>query len=274
MRFFYATVTILLFTLSQQGLAQEQDPAPTPSPQASPALPPEQGGRLELICMGGGSANKVAVARGRGNSSFSGSAIGPGGMTTFSGSGSSSSTIYIPTAQAFDDQMDLFIEKGEGRIRMPRVMLPLIRGGENGWFKLKNVEFGSSAITASVAINIINNPKLRIDRRTRVVNLSGKAGDFVGRCQLAPFSQADEAQHFATSLAPAPASPTVPVVATAAPMYAYPSNQGYSQGPAKRPARSPSGFCYDVPKSYAGTGSVSKPAITSATPACYELLEK
>ena len=273
MKLFPTTIAVLFLILSQQGLAQQQ-PAASPSPQTQPDLPPEQGGRLELICMGGGSANKVAVIGSNGSSSVSGSAIGPDGMTTFNGSGTSSSTTYIPRAQAFDDQMDLFIENGEGRIRVPRVMLPLIRGGENGWFKLKNVEFGANELIASVAINVINNPKLRIDRRTGVVNLSGKAGDFVGRCQTAPAPQANAAPSFWTPVAPAPARPPVPVVATATSIYASPSNQGYSQGPAKRPARTASGFCYDVPRGYAGTGSFSKPAITSATPACYELLEK
>lgn len=189
MKLFRTATALLLFTLGQQTLAQEQQPSPPPSPPTQPDLPPEQGGRLELTCMGGGSANKVAVVGSGGSSNFSGSAIGPNGMTTFNGSGSSSTTTYIPRAQAFDDQMDLFIEKGEGRIRVPRVMLPLIRGGENGWFKLKKIEFDANAITASVAINVMNNPKLRIDRRTGVVNLSGKAGDFVGRCQKAPTSK-------------------------------------------------------------------------------------
>ena len=62
-------------------------------------------------------------------------------------------------------------------------MLPGIRGGEDGWFKLKNVEFGDGEITASIAINIINNPKLRLDRYTGGISISGKAGDFSGQCQ-------------------------------------------------------------------------------------------
>jgi hypothetical protein len=176
-------IALALF-LSQQSLAQEEPTAP-PTPQAAPGVPPEQGGRLDLTCFGGGSANRVDVIGSNRTSNFSGTAIGPDGMATFNGTGSSSATTYVPRAQSFGDQMDLFIEKGEGRIRVPRVMLPLIRGGENGWFKLKTVEFDENAITASVAINVMNNPKLRIDRRTGIMNLSGKAGDFVGRCQRA-----------------------------------------------------------------------------------------
>jgi hypothetical protein len=45
-------------------------------------------------------------------------------------------------------------------------------------------------------------------------------------------------------------------------------------GPPRRPAKTRSGFCYDVPRNYAGTGSLDRPALTSATPSCAELLER
>ncbi|WP_416908101.1 MAG: hypothetical protein ACMVO5_00325 [Polymorphobacter sp.] len=45
-------------------------------------------------------------------------------------------------------------------------------------------------------------------------------------------------------------------------------------GPPKRPANTASGFCYDVQRGYAGTGSLKNPAITAARPACWQLLEK
>lgn len=174
---------LLLLVSGHQALAQSSSPPPDQKPNLGPS--PEVSGRLELVCLGGGSANKTGVVTSEESASFSGSATGPDGTATFRGSGSSSAITFIPREQSFSDQMDLFIENGEGRIRVPRVMLPPIRGGENGWFKLNNVEIDANEITASVAINFINNPKLRVDRRTGVVNLSGKAGDFVGRCQRA-----------------------------------------------------------------------------------------
>lgn len=42
-------------------------------------------------------------------------------------------------------------------------------------------------------------------------------------------------------------------------------------GPPKRPARTASGFCYDVPRGYAGTGSLKNPVINAAKPACWQL---
>ena len=61
---------------------------------------------------------------------------------------------------------------------MPRSMLPPIRGGEDGWFKIKSIEVSDREITGSVAVNAFNNPKLRVDRYTGAISLSGKAGDF------------------------------------------------------------------------------------------------
>jgi hypothetical protein len=62
-------------------------------------------------------------------------------------------------------------------------MLPAFRGGEDGWFKLGNIEIKENEITASVRVNFINNPKLRIDRYTGAISISGKAGDYAGGCQ-------------------------------------------------------------------------------------------
>ncbi|MFZ4690615.1 MAG: hypothetical protein ACOYLS_15370 [Polymorphobacter sp.] len=42
-------------------------------------------------------------------------------------------------------------------------------------------------------------------------------------------------------------------------------------GPAKLKAKTPSGFCYDVPKGYVGSGTIEKPATTTMTPACWEV---
>ena len=66
---------------------------------------------------------------------------------------------------------------------MPRLMLPPIHGGSDGWFKLKNIKASDGEITASVAVSLINSPKLRLDRYTGAISFSGKSGDFTGRCQ-------------------------------------------------------------------------------------------
>lgn len=162
----------------------EQSVEQVPDPSAPSGPPVENGGRLDLMCFGGGAANKTDVISGYGSSSTSGTFMTNGGtFGSYSGSGSSSATILAPRSQGFDDQVSLFIDAGEGRVRMPRTMLPPIHGGENGWFKLKNIEVKSNEITASVALNIISNPKLRLDRFTGAISISGRAGDYTGRCQ-------------------------------------------------------------------------------------------
>ena len=144
---------------------------------------------LHLTCLGGGTANKTDVRQGTSHGSFSGMA----GGQTFSGNGSSSTTVYGRRQQGFEDQVDIRLFEGDDRIRMPRTMLPMIRGGEGGWFKLKGVKVDARSIRASAAVNIINNPKVYIDRVTGTISISGKAGDFSGQCEAV---QADAPARF------------------------------------------------------------------------------
>ncbi|MFC0588290.1 hypothetical protein ACFFF7_02575 [Novosphingobium aquiterrae] len=170
--------------------AQAQAAAADPAPVAS-AHVETQPSRLDLICFGGGSANKVTVTNGYGYGTSSGTFQGSNGsFGTYSGSGSASATVYGQRSQGFEDQVSLFIEGDQGRVRMPRTMLPPIHGGDDGWFKLKNVKFKDNEISASVAVNVMNNPKLRVDRYTGAISISGKAGDYAGRCEKADPQQA------------------------------------------------------------------------------------
>ena len=85
--------------------------------------------------------------------------------------------------QGFSDQVDIRLFGGDDRIRLPRTLLPPLHGGNDGWFRLKNVVTDARSIHASVAVNFINSPKLFIDRVTGSISISGKAGDFTGRCE-------------------------------------------------------------------------------------------
>ncbi|SFO94150.1 hypothetical protein [Qipengyuania nanhaisediminis] len=146
-----------------------------------PQGPPiEQGGRLDLICGGTGAANKIDQVDGYG--SFSGS-VSNYGRHIGDVSGSTNMTITGTRRDGFGDQVALFIEDGEGRLRMPKIMLPPIRGGEDGWFKLNKIKIKENEITASISVNPFNNPKMRVDRYTGAISISGKAGDYIGQCQ-------------------------------------------------------------------------------------------
>jgi hypothetical protein len=119
---------------------------------------------LNLTCVGGGTANKPKMA------------------TIYGGTGSIN--VMGQRHQGFQDQVDIRLFYGDDRIRMPRTMLPGIRGGSEGWFKLKNVVADARTIDASAAVNFMNNPKVHIDRVTGIISISGKAGDYSGQCQV------------------------------------------------------------------------------------------
>lgn len=141
----------------------------------APALQP-----LQLTCFGAGTANKIKVATINTNSHVSGSV----GTTSYSGSGYGSGTVTSQRQQGFSDQVDIRLFNGDDRIRLPRTMLPPLRGGSGGWFKLKNVIADARSIKASAAVNVMNNPKVHIDRVTGTISISGKAGDYAGQCQV------------------------------------------------------------------------------------------
>ena len=134
---------------------------------------------LNLTCLGAGSANKISMGTVNSRANVYGSV----GSTPYSGYGSATTNVYIPRQQAFEDQVDLRLFAGDDRIRLPRTMLPPIHGGDDGWFKLKNVTSDSRSIKAKVGVNFMNSPNVNIDRNTGVINISGKAGSYTGQCQ-------------------------------------------------------------------------------------------
>lgn len=135
---------------------------------------------LHLTCVGAGTANKVTMRTVNSN----GSVYGSVGATPYSGYGNSTTNVYGQRQQGFEDQVDLRLFEGDDRIRLPRTMLPPLRGGKDGWFKLKDVVADARSIRASASVNFINSPKVHIDRVTGNISISGKAGDYSGQCQV------------------------------------------------------------------------------------------
>lgn len=160
---------MFLLLITQAALAQaEAEPKPV-APQP-----------LNLTCLGAGTANKPSTATVNSYGSFSGNL----GTTPYSGSGSGFGTITGMRQQGFEDQVDVRLFSGDDRIRLPRTMLPLIKGGKDGWFKLKKVVADARSIRAKAAVNLINNPNVHIDRVTGTISISGKAGDYSGVCEV------------------------------------------------------------------------------------------
>jgi hypothetical protein len=123
---------------------------------------------IHLICIGDGAANKAAVTNAYAANSSGGSAW---------------ATVTDSRSESFNDQVNVDIDGASGRIRMPRIMLPPIHGGKNGWMEIEKLSVGDQEITGSIGVNFMNSPKVRIDRITGILSLSGKAGHFEGHCQ-------------------------------------------------------------------------------------------
>jgi hypothetical protein len=135
---------------------------------------------IYLVCLGAGSANRATTTYG--------SAYDNGGNSAW---GQSVSRREVP----FDDQVNIELSgDGGGRVRMPRAMLPPIRGGDNGWFKISDVRRTDNEITGTIGVNFMNKPKLRLDRMRGSVSISGKAGDYSGTCQ--PYDPATSERKF------------------------------------------------------------------------------
>jgi hypothetical protein len=137
------------------------------TPQKTPDQPHST--RLHLVCLGAGSANRVTQTWGN----------------AWNNSGDNVTASILGNRDVpFQDQVNLWIEADEGRLRMPPAMLPGLRGGENGWFELREINISDGEITAKVAVNFINKPNLRLDRYSGAISINGKAGDYSGQCQV------------------------------------------------------------------------------------------
>lgn len=120
---------------------------------------------LELTCVGGGAANKADVATVYGAEN-SGNSAWP--------------TMHERRREAFRDRVEIRIAGEQGRIRLPQAMLP---AGGDGWFRLGDLKLSERTFTASAAVDLMNHPKVRIDRATGAIRISGAAGSYDGVCQ-------------------------------------------------------------------------------------------
>lgn len=82
------------------------------------------------------------------------------------------------------------ISSGTGRMRIPDPMIPaLMSGDSNGWYPIENLFINDREITGVVHISFLSQPKLRIDRMTGKLSMSGGAGDFSADCSAADVSK-------------------------------------------------------------------------------------
>lgn len=119
---------------------------------------------LNLICMGVGSASK------QDNTTVYGNTI------------EERANVVGRKTVPFEEQVNVRFNEAQSWLRMPQIMLPTLRGGNSGWFKIKSLDFGEEEIKGKIAINAINRPTLRIDRITGEISINGRAGNYSGKC--------------------------------------------------------------------------------------------
>jgi hypothetical protein len=82
------------------------------------------------------------------------------------------------------------ISFGTGRMRIPEPMIPVLMSGDsNGWYPIESLFINDREITGVVHINFLSQPKLRIDRMTGKLTMSGGAGDFSADCSAQDVSK-------------------------------------------------------------------------------------
>lgn len=125
---------------------------------------------LHLICDGVGVAMTSETTVG--NATASNGASIQGSTTTYS-------------RQRSTEQVTIEIEGDTGRILIPNAILPPVNsGGKFGWWKLDQLDVGESEIVGRFSLNLLNKPRVRIDRRTGLISIKGFAGlAFDGKCQ-------------------------------------------------------------------------------------------
>lgn len=131
---------------------------------------PVAGEEFHLLCQGGGNFTRAETARGYATDN-------DGNRIEFG--------LADNQARQFADVMKIDITATGATVVMPAAMLPAIRGGNGGTFKLVDVRISDNAITGKVALNFLNKPTLRLDRLTGTASLVDRmtGAEFSGRCE-------------------------------------------------------------------------------------------
>ncbi len=80
-----------------------------------------------------------------------------------------------------DEQVLVDVVAGEGRIRIPRALLPPLHSGDaEGWRPLSPLTVGDRQISGKFSLNFLNKPSVMIDRVTGHIELEGMGQAFHG----------------------------------------------------------------------------------------------
>jgi hypothetical protein len=134
--------------------------------EAPPAATPQQ---VILSCQGGGTVQ----------ASQSGTTSTYNSKTKKYETGTSTSTAKQP----FTGIVRVEISGDMGRVALPKPMVPVLNSSSEGWFPIGKLASSDKEIAGQVSINALNQPKLRIDRMTGDITISGGFSEFSGKCE-------------------------------------------------------------------------------------------
>jgi hypothetical protein len=123
---------------------------------------------LHLVCVGGGAHLQENSVFAMAHNNYGGAAWGQSVGISHDG---------------YEDAVSIDIVNDEGKIRLPRVLLPPIHGGDSAWFKLTDLKLSNREITGSANVNIVTHPKIRLDRYSGTISINGRMGTFTAQCQ-------------------------------------------------------------------------------------------
>ncbi len=98
--------------------------------------------------------------------------------------------VYVPRTRVeqgtseFSAAVMLQIHGGEGRIRLPKSLIPPVHeGGDRGWWELTDLRVSSREIRARYKLNGMNRPKVQINRDSGRISIEG-ISRFDGTCDV------------------------------------------------------------------------------------------
>lgn len=140
------------------------------SPGSAIAADPETDGPLNLVCFGVGEKMTSQTTRELVWDKYDHRYRSRDGITT--------------GMQQMDTAVTIQIFGTDGRIRLPKTLIPPISSGgdDQHWWQLHDVQATSGQIAASYKLNGLNHPKVKIDRTTGEIAIKGTGQDFHGRC--------------------------------------------------------------------------------------------
>ena len=99
---------------------------------------------------------------------------------------SGSATTYSKTKS--EEMLRVRIDAGgtTGKVKLARALIPPISRGKDGWWDFSQLTVGDDAIRGQISLNILNHPKIVIDRHTGDIDLTGLGETFSGSCEKAP----------------------------------------------------------------------------------------